>query len=85
MAFTVHVDRSSFEKSADDLVTGIVFVEVNGVAFPDRHWNDFVVVILSWWLEALGRVPGSSTPQICSFMDGPFHFEVQRTRQTRGW
>lgn len=78
MPLKVHVDPSSFERSDDGLVTGIVFIEVNDVFFPDRVWNDFVAVVLSWWLEALDRVLHSSgQPQICAFMDGPLQFEIQ--------
>ena len=77
MAFLVRVDRSSFERNSDGLITGVLFVELDGEAFPDHRWNDFVVVVLSWWLEALAALPGGVSPLVCSFMDGPFQFEVQ--------
>jgi hypothetical protein len=77
MAFLVRVDRSSFEMNSGGLITGILFVELDGVPFPDDLWSDFVVVVLSWWLEALAPRAGGASPRVCSFMDGPFHFEVQ--------
>jgi hypothetical protein len=77
MAFLVRVDRSSFERNSNGLITGVLFVELDGVAFPDARWNDFVVVVLSWWLEALAPLRGGALPRVCLFMDGPFQFEVQ--------
>src|SRR5699024_2465646 len=50
-----------------------VFVTENEV-FPEKGWNDFVVVILTWWHDALINLIQSEqngTEQAFEFMDGP--------------
>ena len=60
--------------------TGIIKWDVNGVSFPDAKWNDFVVVVLGWWVESLHRiVVGTSTNEILRFMDGPFFIVCSRS------
>ncbi|AUX33572.1 MULTISPECIES: hypothetical protein [Sorangium] len=40
-------------------------------AFPDPRWSDFVVVVLTWWLNALMiLLRGNSQRQEVMFMEG---------------
>jgi hypothetical protein len=45
--------------------------------FPVRHWNDFVVVILEAWVEAIVRIvrAGSQRERV-HFMEGPYAVEI---------
>ena len=66
----------TFAKSARDLVTGEISVRLGDTAFPDDHWNDFVV-IMSWWLEELLKiVTRTAGSRVCRFMDGPYWFAI---------
>jgi hypothetical protein len=40
------VDTDSLTRSVKGQITGIVYTEVGGVAFPDDQWSDLVVIIL---------------------------------------
>jgi len=68
----IRVSEQSFELSQSKITGEICFV-IDNQFFPEQNWNDFVVVILSWWLESLMKLilsdDGSSYD--FSFMDGP--------------
>ena len=70
---TVVMQEDTFQQHADGLITGIIMWNLNGTAFPDDEWNDFVVVILGWWTSALLRLLcNNSTAEMLDMMDGPF-------------
>jgi hypothetical protein len=54
-------------------ITGVIYYDFGaGRQFPETDWDDFPVVILNWWIEALEQVgEGSESVKFC-FMDGPF-------------
>lgn len=53
-------------------ITGVVYFELDGAHFPAEGWNDFVVVITSWWLEALAALERGEKESVLRFMDGPY-------------
>ena len=72
---TVTVDTQRFEYVGN--ITGPIWIEVAGRAFPYSKWNDFPVIILGWWLQELHRLLTGEVDRIeCYFMDGPYHFEI---------
>ena len=72
----VEVDESSFEVSSSGMVTGGVWIQLGDYSFPEQRWNDFVVVVMSWWCEALNGLVGSDASAVCRFMDGPYEFHL---------
>ena len=79
--FLVVVSPSTFDMSKHGSVTGVVYVKTGASAFPDDHWSDFVVVVMSWWLpEVTSLQTGSSRTCSCNFMDGPFRFDIEALR-----
>jgi hypothetical protein len=73
--FRVVVDPESFTETAAGAVTGKLHVEFDGVCFPDDGWWDFPLVVLGWWLDALG----SDQDFELRFMDGPYRVAGSRT------
>ena len=68
----VLVERSLRQHSGGS-ITGIIYWQADGLSFPDDSWDDFVVVILRWWVQAIMRLAErSSTVESLLFMDGPF-------------
>lgn len=53
-------------------ITGVLYLEFDGFRFPQERWNDFVVVITSWWLEAVEKLERGEQESILRFMDGPY-------------
>jgi len=49
-------DPVSIDFSKSQAVTGVVFFDFGSFQFPEKGWNDFIVVVLSWWLIALKRI-----------------------------
>ena len=48
----------------------------DGFEFPSAGWNDFVVVIASWWIDALVELRDGSAEVELRFMDGPYFVRV---------
>jgi len=67
----VMFEPDSLERSAYGGVMGKLWIEIDGMSFPDEGWFDFVLVILAWWLEALSTLPNEDKV-VLSFMDGPY-------------
>lgn len=73
------LEPRSLEVGPHGAVTGQIFFKVNSVAFPDDAWNDFALVILSWWSEALAALRGGAgTETELIFMDGPYALRLRR-------
>jgi hypothetical protein len=74
-------DESTLEqsRSASRSITGVLYFDFGGFAFPDERWNDFAVVITSWWLEALEKLDrGIEQEVLLRFMDGPYGIALSR-------
>jgi hypothetical protein len=77
-SFDVEVDTTSLSKTARDQIAGVVYVQIDGTAFPEARWSDSVIVVLSSWLEVLQSLrPGSRQVLTLRFFDGPFRLEVR--------
>lgn len=51
---------------------------IGGRKFPHERWTDFVVVVLSWWVQALlALFRDARDRQEIMFMEGPFCVEIQ--------
>jgi hypothetical protein len=71
----VMLSEDSLCLHSDGRVTGQVFLDVCGVAFPDDQWNDFPVTVLTWWLAGLhALIHHAKSDEVFAFMDGPFEF-----------
>ena len=54
-------------------VTEVIFLELEGSAFPERRWSDFPVIILGWWTHAWLQLEVPSRREVqWRFMDGPY-------------
>jgi hypothetical protein len=59
--------------------TGGIWLETGGAEFPGAGWNDFIVVVLSWWSGAILRLlQKTSDRERVHFMDGPYAVELLR-------
>jgi len=81
MSFSVKLSPNELVQRR--LVSGPIWLEMDGQAFPVDVWSDFPVVILGWWLSNLKPlVTNQSMSCECLFMDGDYRFNV--TVQQRG-
>lgn len=61
-------------------ITGVICLRINDRYFPEREWNDFPIIILSWWLTNLLSLwrgePDTADGVDCLFMDGDYSYRV---------
>jgi hypothetical protein len=75
----VELIEESISFAGRGLITGILFFDFGVFQFPEREWNDAVVVIVDWWLTALIRlVTGRTEEAELRFMEGPIWLSVRR-------
>lgn len=66
-------DPTTLRQGKSGSITGVVYYDFgDGRQFPASDWNDFVVVVLNWWIAALEEVATGTAPVRFQFMDGPY-------------
>lgn len=73
-------DQSTLKRTGSyDSITGVVYFDFGGVLFPGERWDDFAVVLATWWLAELDRLERGSDREVeLRFMDGPYWITVTR-------
>ena len=70
---SLHVDIDSLEINRSKNITGTLYFIIDyHQYFPDKGWDDFLVIILSWWIKSIRGVDISriGTTYKLDFMDG---------------
>jgi hypothetical protein len=85
--FVIRVQPDSLTRSGHGSICGQIWCEVGTLAFPESHWSDFPVVVVSWWLEAVvGIFDGRIRNADVNFMGGPYvvHLAAKRRDSWKG-
>jgi len=70
--FEINIDTDSMNRSEYN-ITGQIFISSLGYNFPEKKWDDFVVIILNWWLKNVRNYLNNETDEcVLNFMDGPY-------------
>jgi hypothetical protein len=78
-AITVQTEVTSLEQSKSQAITGVIYFDFVNHQFPEKGWNDFIVVVLCWWLSALKSIAfEDSDSEELLFMDGPLYINVKK-------
>src|SRR5216683_4800578 len=65
----ISFDPSTLHQSRSGSITGVVYFEFSPEwQFPSLGWNDFVVVLASWWMVALKSPRGHRRLNCASWM-----------------
>lgn len=75
---SIFTQVESLKTRPNGSATGRIWLEFGGHAFPSSRWDDFVVVVLGWWVEAILRVIQKNDSVVVNFMDGPYSVEIYR-------
>ena len=76
---SVNVETATLARSSSKAITGKIFIKADSFVFPEIGWNDFVPIILSWWLNEITELCiGNAKRVSCKFMDGPFQFDIEK-------
>jgi hypothetical protein len=66
-------DPGTLHQGRSGSITGVVYFEFSPERqFPSLGWNDFVVVLASWWMVALKEISEGTSEVRLYFMDGPY-------------
>lgn len=77
MSAMVCIDPNRCRRGTRGHVTGPLFVDINGYAFPHSTWDDFVVIVMGWWLSAVLPDAHRYAANVrLQFMDGSYHIEI---------
>jgi hypothetical protein len=73
----ISFDPTTLHQSRSGSITGVVYFEFSPERqFPNLGWNDFVVVLASWWMVALREFTEGGAEVKLRFMDGPYWITV---------
>ena len=79
--FYLHVDPEAMHRYPSGKVMGPIYCQYGPKFFPEPLWDDFAIVILSWWIEAALRLlEQESDYEELLFMDGPFEMSIEREK-----
>jgi len=82
--FVIRVQPDSLTRSGHGSICGQIWCEVGTLAFPESHWSDFPIVVVSWWLDAVvGIFEGRTRNADVNFMDGPYVVHLAAERRDR--
>ncbi len=72
-------DVNTLHQSKMGSITGVVYIDFGGTHFPEEGWNDFVVAVTTWWLDALEKLERDMSREVVlRFMDGPYWLTLTR-------
>ena len=70
--FKITFNKNFIHKSKRGSITAPLFFDYGEYQFPENGWSDFVVVVLSWWIDACSVINKGREEKVeLSFMDGP--------------
>lgn len=73
------VNLESFNKNRLDSITCEIYFKINEFFYPEEGWNDFVIVILNWWLYAFKNFQSLNNDSFeMLFMDGPLKVKAKK-------
>lgn len=76
--FKIQVDNNSIAKYKDS-ITGTIYINFNDTFFPEKNWNDFVIILINNWIESSYNIlSGITECEEFYFMDGPFFMRVRK-------
>lgn len=84
VSLTVFVDLATLDTKSSP-ATGKLHIRFGDVDFPDSDWDDFVVVVLAWWLDAVRKLIEEGVGVLLMFMDGPFTVTLEPSTQLDRW
>lgn len=74
--FEICADLDTLRCSRSGVVTGVLFLRIDGAAFPEPTWNDAIVRVLSSWCSTCRYLVSGGMTGDFMFEDGAYGFEV---------
>lgn len=75
----VVINPDTIEQLKNGSITGVIYFDFGDYQFPEIEWNDFIVVIVGWWIKAVqGLSKNIVDTDSLDFMDGPLQVRITR-------
>lgn len=82
--FYIIVKPEQMHRYENGNVMGIICCQYGTEFFPEDVWDDFIVTILDWWIQAsLRLLLQTSDYEELSFMDGPFEMSLENLDKSK--
>lgn len=77
------IDKNSLRRTSKGSITGVIYFDFGEIKFPEIGWDDFVVVIVGWWITSLLKLfMKHSITEDLLFMDGPLAIRLAKKEET---
>ncbi|MBK9585485.1 MAG: hypothetical protein KA099_07925 [Alphaproteobacteria bacterium] len=77
----IQVDLDAFAESSPEV--GVVYFDFRDSQFPSLGWSDFIIIIISWWLNSLFKMIAKNLDIAeLRFMDGPHLIRINRITES---
>lgn len=78
MKLRINLTLSSITISKANAITGSINIQVGETYFPNKGWNDFIVIVLTWWnTNFYTFIVGKNKITDFYFMDGNYKFRLK--------
>lgn len=68
----------------EDKIFGNIYFENDDFIFPEKDWNDFVVVVVNWWSDSIYKLINNETiSEELLFMDGPLSVKINFLKENQ--
>ena len=74
----LQINVDSIRRSKSGQITGVLFLRINNLIFPEEGWNDFIVVVLGFWVSEVLKNWNLDILGDFRFMDGPIRFQIAK-------
>jgi len=75
--FQIQLVLDTLVRNDSGAVNGHIWLTIGSVDFPCVAWDDFPVIILSWWTDQILSLIRSGNSDRFNFMDGPYWFVLE--------
>lgn len=73
----LRIDENSFEKYKE-AITGVIYMECGDFYFPEKNWNDFIIVMMNNWITSIKNINLKISKEAeLMFFDGAFYIKIQ--------
>lgn len=73
----LHISENSFEKYKE-AITGVIYLEFGDFYFPEKKWNDFIIVMMNNWIASIKSINLKiSKDAELMFFDGSLYIKIK--------
>ena len=79
----IFLNREGMYMNSSNLIKGEIYFKIGDAYFPEKHWTDFVSVILAWWGREVVAAIDNKVNMELQFMDGSYKIRCRKMNDNR--